>query len=210
MPLQFGQLVFQLLAPGAAVAGPDLGRPQGSARRGQLVEQVERLFGQLPQALVGAIRNPVAGVRHVERATTLPLDAAPLLPTSQRTRHALPDRREFAALEANDILFIDSTHVAKINSDVNAAFFDILPQLAPGVCVHFHDIFYPFEYPRAWVYEGRNWNEAYLLRAFLLFNTAFAVRWFTTFLTMFHRERFAADMPAVLLNPGGSIWLQRR
>jgi hypothetical protein len=115
----------------------------------------------------------------------------------------------FATLEANDVLFIDSTHVSKVNSDVNTAFFDILPKLRPGVHVHFHDIFYPFEYPREWVFEGRNWTEAYVLRAFLSFNTAFRVRWFTTFLTTFHRERFAAAMPGYLINPGGSIWLQR-
>jgi len=118
-------------------------------------------------------------------------------------------REEFAALEANDILFIDSSHVAKVHSDVNLAFFEILPLLQPGVYVHFHDVFYPFEYPREWVFEGRNWNEAYMLRAFLQFNAAFRVRWFTTFLTTFHRERFVARMPAYLNNPGGSIWIAR-
>lgn len=65
------------------------------------------------------------------------------------------DLARFRALEANDILFIDSTHVAKIGSDVNYLFAEILPALRPGVYVHFHDIFYPFEYPKEWVYEGR-------------------------------------------------------
>ena len=50
----------------------------------------------------------------------------------------------FRALEAGDILFIDSTHVSKINSDVNHIFFGILPCLNSGVYIHFHDIFYPF------------------------------------------------------------------
>jgi len=57
-----------------------------------------------------------------------------------------------------DILFIDSTHVSKIGSDVNHIFFEILPRLARGVYIHFHDVFYPFEYPKEWIYEGRAWN----------------------------------------------------
>jgi hypothetical protein len=83
------------------------------------------------------------------------------------------DQEIFARLKANDILFIDSSHVAKIGSDVNHLMSEILPILAPGVHIHFHDIFYPFEYPRQWVEEGRAWNEAYLLEAFLSFNSEF-------------------------------------
>jgi len=75
----------------------------------------------------------------------------------------------FRQLEANDILFIDSTHVAKTGSDVNFIFFEILPILKSGVIIHFHDIFYPFEYPQAWVFGGRNWNEDYFLKAFLMY-----------------------------------------
>jgi hypothetical protein len=63
-------------------------------------------------------------------------------------RHAQPKR---IIEEANDILFVDSTHVSRINSDVNRILFEILPSLKSGVYVHFHDIFYPFEYPKEWV-----------------------------------------------------------
>jgi hypothetical protein len=115
----------------------------------------------------------------------------------------------FRALQANDILFFDSTHVCKIGSDVNYAVFEILPSLAPGVLVHFHDVFHPFEYPPAWVYEGRNWSEAYLLRAFLQFNEAFEIVYFNTFLAHFHRALLAELMPLCLRNTGGSIWLRR-
>ncbi|HVI93305.1 MAG TPA: class I SAM-dependent methyltransferase [Anaeromyxobacter sp.] len=117
---------------------------------------------------------------------------------------------EFERLERNDILFIDSTHVAKIGSDVNFLFFEILPRLAPGVYVHFHDIFYPFEYPREWVLEGRAWSEAYLLRALLTLSGSFDIVMFNTFLEHFHREYFEERMPLCLRNPGGSIWLRRR
>ncbi len=119
------------------------------------------------------------------------------------------DLDRFRALEAGDILFIDSTHVAKIGSDVNYLFAEILPSLAPGVFVHVHDIFYPFEYPRPWVYEGRAWNEAYLLRAFLAFNEGFEIVLFNTFLEHFHRPFFEQHMPLCLKNEGGSIWLRR-
>ena len=115
----------------------------------------------------------------------------------------------FRALEAGDILFVDSTHVSKAGSDVNYIVFEILPVLAPGVFVHFHDVFHPFEYPKEWIFAGRTWTEAYLLRAFLQFNRSFEVVFFNTFLEHFHEARFAAEMPLCLKNPGGSLWIRR-
>jgi len=120
------------------------------------------------------------------------------------------DLAEFSALEANDILFIDSTHVGKINSDVLRILFEILPALASGVYIHFHDVFYPFEYPRKWILEGRAWNEIYLLRAFLQFNREFEIVLMNTFMQHFHREFFQEKMPLCLRNPGGSIWIRKR
>lgn len=119
------------------------------------------------------------------------------------------DVSPFTSLEAGDILFVDSSHVSKVGSDVNRIFFEILPALAAGVLVHFHDIGYPFEYPREWVFEGRAWNEAYLLRAFLQYNDRFRVEWFNPFLVHFHRDRFAREMPLFLENAGGSLWLRK-
>ena len=69
---------------------------------------------------------------------------------------------EFERLQAGDVLFIDSTHVSKLGSDVNHLLFEILPRLAPGVHVHIHDVFWPFEYPHHWLAEGRAWNEQYV------------------------------------------------
>jgi predicted O-methyltransferase YrrM len=115
----------------------------------------------------------------------------------------------FAQLQANDILFIDSSHVAKIDSDVNHIFFRILPMLESDVFIHLHDIFYPFEYPLDWVYEGRAWNEAYLLRAFLQYNQQFEIQLFNTFIDWFHKEKYFRDMPLVQKNTGGSIWLKK-
>jgi hypothetical protein len=120
------------------------------------------------------------------------------------------DLREFESLEANDILFIDSTHVSKINSDVNRIFFDILPRLSSGVYIHIHDIFYPFEYPKDWIYEGRAWNEMYVLRAFLQYNSAFRIVLMNTFMERFHEPFFKEKMPLCLKNTGGSIWIQKK
>lgn len=114
----------------------------------------------------------------------------------------------FDMLGPGDVLFIDSTHVAKAGSDVNHLFFEVLPRLRTGVWVHLHDVFFPFEYPEAWVREGRAWHEAYLLRAFLSYNPAFAIRWFQDFLWARHRP--ALDrLPWVANNPGANIWLER-
>jgi hypothetical protein len=113
-------------------------------------------------------------------------------------------------LEANDILFIDSSHVSKAGSDVNHLFFTVLPRLKPGVLVHVHDVFYPFEYPLGWLRQGRAWNELYLLRAFLQYNTAFEMLFFNSFLWKHHKEQLAAKLPRMATNPGGSIWLRKR
>ena len=60
------------------------------------------------------------------------------------------DLSYFDVLEENDILFIDSTHVSKVGSDVNYLFFEVIPRLKKGVIVHIHDIFLPDEYPKEW------------------------------------------------------------
>jgi len=115
----------------------------------------------------------------------------------------------FEKLEPNDILFIDSTHVSKIGSDVNYIFFEILPRLKKGVFVHFHDIFFLFEYPKAWIYEGRAWNEDYMLRAFLQYNNAFKIVFFNNYLWKFYRELMLAKLPLCAKNPGGSLWMRK-
>jgi hypothetical protein len=119
------------------------------------------------------------------------------------------DGAVFDSLESGDFLFIDSTHVSKIGSDVNTLFFDVLPRLPPGVIVHLHDIFYPFEYPKDWVYEGRAWNEAYMLRAFLMNNNSFRILLWNSYLGSKHRDRVGQLMPLWGEAPGASIWLER-
>ena len=114
----------------------------------------------------------------------------------------------FESLESGDVLFIDSTHVSRVGSDVNQIFFDILPILPAGVHVHIHDVFWPFEYPSGWVYDGRAWSESYLLRAYLTHNPRIRIDWFNQYLAAFHWAEVAAALPLWERNTGGSIWLQ--
>lgn len=115
----------------------------------------------------------------------------------------------FDSLQANDILFIDSTHISKLNSDVNYLLFEVLPRLCRGVYVHFHDVFYPFEYPVSWLEENRAWNENYILHAFLQYNNNFEIVFFNDFIINYHKDWFSQHMPLSLKNPGGSLWLRK-
>ncbi|MBU0648044.1 class I SAM-dependent methyltransferase [Patescibacteria group bacterium] len=119
------------------------------------------------------------------------------------------DSQVFDQLGDGDILFVDSTHVSKIGSDVNKIIFEILPRLNSGVYIHFHDIFYPFEYPINWIQEGRAWNEVYILRAFLQYNRDFEIVFFNDYLGQFYQKELYQKMPRFLKNRGGSIWLKK-
>lgn len=128
----------------------------------------------------------------------------------------------FERLEANDILFIDSSHVAKTGSDVNFLFFDVLPRLCSGVVVHLHDIYWPFEYPVEWVLQGQAWNEDYLLRSFLQYNNAFEVLLFNNYVGQRFSETLLTGLPEKLrlatpTEPpsergsfGSSFWMRKR
>lgn len=82
----------------------------------------------------------------------------------------------FKSLEANDILFIDSSHIIRPGDDLLFIYFQILPILQKGVLIHIHDIFTPRHYPQEWLEKKmRFWNEQYLLEAFLYNNSGFKV-----------------------------------
>jgi predicted O-methyltransferase YrrM len=117
----------------------------------------------------------------------------------------------FSQLNSNDILFIDSSHAVKIGGDVNYLFLEVLPRLKPGVIVHIHDIFLPFEYRRDWVMEQfRFWTEQYLLQGFLMFNSEFEVLMANSYLNHYHQEDLKASFPTLSSWRGGSFWMRRR
>lgn len=118
----------------------------------------------------------------------------------------------FDVLGPGDVLFIDSSHVAKTGSDVNYLYFEILPRLKPGVRIHVHDIFLPMEYLREWVIDqNRSWNEQYVLRALLMYSTAFRVLFGANY--AFHAMQplvaQALAHPKGAAYAGGSFWMER-
>jgi len=145
-----------------------------------------------PQRLRGLLRGDDSA-RH--SVVVQPIQAVPL--------------ETFDDLHSGDVLFIDSSHVSKVGSDVNHLVFEVLPRLEPGVLVHVHDVFFPFEYPRQWIYQGRAWNENYLIRAFLMFNPAFEIVLFNSYLARFHADEVESSLPLWAKKPGGSLWLRR-
>jgi predicted O-methyltransferase YrrM len=119
------------------------------------------------------------------------------------------DLSVFDQLESGDVVFIDSTHVAKTGSDVVFELHRVLPRLAKGVVIHFHDIFPGFEYPQPWVFEGRGWNEAYVLRAFLELNSSFQIKLWPSLLHWLDPARAETLVPELARNVGGCLWLMR-
>jgi hypothetical protein len=117
----------------------------------------------------------------------------------------------FAELEPGDVLFIDSSHVAKTGSDVNRLYFDVLPRLPVGVRVHVHDIFLPHEYPPQWVLdENRSWNEQYLVQALLMHSTRLRVRFGCGYAWHAFPDKVAhaLGVPRAQAFGGGSLWIE--
>lgn len=118
----------------------------------------------------------------------------------------------FASLEAGDLVFVDTTHAVKVGSDVNHIVLEILPTLAPGVLVHVHDIFLPYEYPRRLAEEsGVHRAEQYLLQAFLACNDDFEVLAGAYALCRDRPEAMAELAPT--WRPGAvasAFWMRRR
>lgn len=140
----------------------------------------------------------------------------PLLRADDHTRCHLIEKKvqdvpleAFSELGENDVLFIDSSHVSKIGSDVNRLFFDVIPSLAPGVLIHIHDVAGNLDYPRDWLEEGRAWNEQYLLRAFLMNNAAYRIELFSAWLWNQRHEFIRARMPMCGRGGGGLMWLRK-
>jgi hypothetical protein len=118
----------------------------------------------------------------------------------------------FSGLDANDILFIDSSHTVKFGSDVCYEILEILPTLKPGVLVHVHDIFFPHDYPAEWLLQRRlALNEQYLLEAFLAFNRDFEVALSNYWLSLEYGNNVARLWPKAVSAGAGasSFWMKR-
>ena len=126
------------------------------------------------------------------------------------------DLKLFTTLESNDILFIDSSHVLKLDSDVMYYFTKIFPLLNKNVLIHIHDIFFPYDYPLSWLKGGRFWNEQYFLYVFLQYNSKFKIKFCNSYSGFKYKDKlkiiqqYSYEIQNKLCNDvfsGGSIWL---
>jgi len=134
-----------------------------------------------------------------------------------KERVELLDTNKFDQLEKNDILFIDSSHTVRTGGDVNYLILDVLPRLAPGVIVHFHDISLPYEYSRIYFTNPSFrvfWAEAYLLQAFLSLNSRFEILLAMNYLMKDEPKHFSSAFPhfdpAKNWADSGSFWIRSK
>jgi hypothetical protein len=126
----------------------------------------------------------------------------------------------FTELGEDDVLFIDSSHIVRLDGDVPFLFLEVLPALRKGPLIHVHDIPFPYHGPYPtdyWIYKNvwpMWWNESMLLHALLCGNKQFAVV-LSTPLLRFHDEAFlkqlVPDYQTVEEEPNtfSSLWLKR-
>lgn len=116
----------------------------------------------------------------------------------------------FLQLKENDILFVDSSHVTRVGGDVNFIILEVVPRLAKGVIIHFHDIFLPDNYPKEWIDEmHRFWTEQYLLQAYLANNCHIEILFANHFISKKFTEDLRATFPKALKIGGGSFWIRK-
>lgn len=139
---------------------------------------------------------PAGGLDGLSELRAVPAEAVPI--------------EQFESLEANDILFIDSSHVVRVGGDVNRLLLDVIPRLQSGVLIHVHDIFLPWEYPREWIANGWYWSEQHLLHALLIGNRELEVLVGAYGLWRAHEQRLRALIPNLdPAHPPMSFWMRR-
>jgi hypothetical protein len=122
----------------------------------------------------------------------------------------------FQKLGKNDILFIDSSHQAKIGSDVNFEYLELIPQLPSGVLIHIHDVCLPWEYPREYAINEtfrQFWTEQYILQAFLAFNNEFDILLAGNYMHVKYFHEYTNAFPHYdkqKRDSCSSFWMQRK
>jgi predicted O-methyltransferase YrrM len=129
----------------------------------------------------------------------------------QSAAEELPCLDLIERLDANDLLFIDSSHVINTGGDVLYLYLQVMPRLRPGVLIHAHDIFLPFEYPEQFVRNRWGWNEQYLLYALLMNNASFEILWPSCYMWQVHREQVQTVIQSERsAPPPSSFWMVKR
>lgn len=161
------------------------------------------------------VRNAAEGTP-VEFTTVDPATRVALPATGVTRFDRTPAQRlapdAFLELDDGDVLFVDSSHVVKLGSEVNRLVLDVLPRLRSGVVVHFHDVFWPYEYPRPWYARGMYANEQYVLQAFLSGNRDYRIVFAAHAVARARRRELEELVPSLRERPEhepAALWLRR-
>ena len=195
---------FASASPPPSVAGPGFGHIEAQALRAvvrhlkpsTIVEigsgvstycMLQALASNASPATVRCIDpHPRGALASPSRGVGLEIDARPVehVPVT-----------EFECLGEGDLLFIDSSHAVKAGGDVNFLVLEVLPRLKPGVWVHFHDIYFPYDFPRDLLLNYTFYNETSLLRAWLTHNARAEIVFCLSHLHYERREGLRAVFP---------------
>jgi hypothetical protein len=152
------------------------------------------LDGSLATQLVAIDPLPRTDIAHlVDRFIQARVEASPI--------------ELFSELGVGDVLFIDSSHEVRVGNDVAHLFGRVIPQLAPGVVIHVHDIFLPYEYPRSFFFDYPSWGEQYILHA-LISGGGFEILWPGHYLQR-ARPELAEALPVLAEGVAQSFWLRK-
>jgi hypothetical protein len=111
-------------------------------------------------------------------------------------------------LEAGDILFIDSSHQVSAGNDLDFLLNRVLPGLASGVRLHFHDIFLPDEYPAQWAW--RRYNEQNFVKELLpRYAVEFSSHWIVSRRADLVQRGVLGRLPLVDGALESSLWLRK-
>lgn len=186
-------------------------------RHFQPARVIELGSGASSHVIAAAARANAAADRGFEHLIfdPFPFEANPIGPVNGPAVHPIRaedlDEGVVSGLASGDVLFVDTTHTVKTGGDVTRIVLEFLPRLAPGVLVHLHDIFLPYEYPRGWVLdERRAYAEQYLLQAFLAFNPAYEVVFPAYAVARAVPELLASVVPSFRQGAApGAFWIRR-
>ena len=154
----------------------------------------------------GGISCHITAIDPAPRATLARLDSVELLRAPVHQAGLAP----FEALEAGDILFIDSSHILMPGTDVDFLLNRVLPILPASVRIHIHDIFLPDDYPADWAWRG--YNEQLGCAALLAsggYAPVFASHYVASRMGDALRASVVDTLPKTAAIEGCSLWLNK-
>jgi predicted O-methyltransferase YrrM len=168
----------------------------GSGNSTRIIKQAV-LDGRLSTEIISIDPSPRVEIKHlVNRLYT--------------ERVEILEDPDIFSLGKGDILFIDSSHKVRTGGDIPFIYLNVIPNLRPGVLIHIHDIFLPYEYPKEWILDN-HWvfDEQYLVHTLLMNAKQFDVLWAAYFLQK-TKPDFPNHFPHMNGRSGSSLWLLKK